>query len=106
MQQLRGRLARPESSPADRRGELALCCAIILQAFDDLRRGDASAGDWLETTGREWCEVLFGLDVEGVDLRQLAGRVRKPHAPRVPASGRERARRYRAAHPQQAADRT
>lgn len=54
-------------------GERRLVVAAVLQALQDARRGDVEAWVWLDTTGRQWCEML---GIDGVDDWQTAaGRV-------------------------------
>ncbi len=77
-------------------GERALLAAVIVQAVVDCQRGDISAADWLESTGRAWC-ALLGIEFSGAwqtaDVRALRPRV-SPEERR--AQDRERGARYRA----------
>jgi hypothetical protein len=44
-------------------GERRLLAAIVLQAVIDAQRGRPGAMEWLESTGRAWCELL-GIPVD------------------------------------------
>lgn len=58
---------RPTAASDDRGrtcydGERQLIAAIILAAVQASEKGDAEATDWLNSTGREWCEKLLGIE--------------------------------------------